>query len=150
MEPAKIRSAACAIILNDDNELLIVKPTYRKDWLLPGGCIELNESPSSACNREIKEEIGLNLNVDRLLCFEYQSEHDGKTESLQYTFYGGIISSNEIASIKLQESELMEYRFMNYEDTKGILNDLLFQRLRFAFNGINEKRIVYIEDKQEL
>jgi ADP-ribose pyrophosphatase YjhB (NUDIX family) len=54
----KKRMAAGALILNKNNEILIVKPNYRDQWLIAGGVIEENESPKDACLREVKEEIG--------------------------------------------------------------------------------------------
>ena len=53
MEPYKKVMAAAALIQNDLGALLIVKPNYRDGWLLPGGMVELNESPKRACQREI-------------------------------------------------------------------------------------------------
>jgi len=50
------RMTAGAIFLNAIGNILIVKPPYRPDWLIPGGTIEADESPKTACMREIKEE----------------------------------------------------------------------------------------------
>jgi 8-oxo-dGTP pyrophosphatase MutT (NUDIX family) len=92
-------SAAGGIIFNEKGQLLIVKPTYHnRGWLIPGGVIEENESPSLACIREIKEEIGLDLIPDRLLCLEYHVPH-GKGKQYErepgnlFGEYEGIIVS---------------------------------------------------------
>jgi hypothetical protein len=37
--------AAGALFFNHRDEILILKPTYRDDWLIPGGVVELDESP---------------------------------------------------------------------------------------------------------
>ncbi|RDV00628.1 NUDIX domain-containing protein [Trinickia dinghuensis] len=39
--------------------LLLLKPSYRSGWGLPGGSIEPGETPDAAAQREMKEEIGL-------------------------------------------------------------------------------------------
>lgn len=58
--------AAIAIIFNDDkSEILLVK---RKDvpvWVLPGGGIEPSELPQEAVIREVKEETGLHVEIER-------------------------------------------------------------------------------------
>jgi 8-oxo-dGTP pyrophosphatase MutT (NUDIX family) len=39
--------------------LLLVKPSYRSEWNLPGGSISPGETPHAAALRELEEEIGL-------------------------------------------------------------------------------------------
>ena len=63
----KKRMAAAALFLNEQHEILIVKPIYRELWLLPGGVVEEGESPRQACIREIREELGLVIAVGRFL-----------------------------------------------------------------------------------
>lgn len=57
----KKQLAAGVILLNDHEDILLVKPTYRGGWLLPGGVVESFESPRDAALREIREELGLIL-----------------------------------------------------------------------------------------
>lgn len=47
--------------------LLVVKPTYKPGWELPGGSVEDGESPGRAAVREIAEELGVERPVGRLL-----------------------------------------------------------------------------------
>jgi 8-oxo-dGTP diphosphatase len=146
--PAK-RMAACALLLNQQREWLIVKPTYRLKWLVPGGTIDANESPLTACKREIKEEIGLDLPVNQLLCVEYQSAHGTKTECMQFVFWGGILTDTQIDSIQLPPDELSEFRFVSLDVASQLLVPKLSQRLQFAAQARRENRIIYLEDKQE-
>ena len=62
----KKRMGASALFLDTQNNLLLVKPTYRPFWLLTGGVIEENESPRIACLREVKEELGLDISIEKL------------------------------------------------------------------------------------
>lgn len=63
--------AAIAIIFNDTKtEVLLVK---RKDvpiWVLPGGGIEADETPQETVKREVFEETGLIVEIERQ-CAEY-------------------------------------------------------------------------------
>jgi len=63
----KITKNACAIIVDKDNKILLLKRADEKDtwmpnkWALVGGGVEKNETPLQAVEREIKEETGLEI-----------------------------------------------------------------------------------------
>ncbi len=139
--------AICAIVRNTQHAILIVEPTYRQDWLLPGGVIEVDESPVEACEREILEELGITLHISDMLCIEYQSQHSNKTESLQFIANGGIIDDQPISAITIREQELQSYEFASERVAQEKLNRLLWERMQFAFQGLREHRTIYIENK---
>ena len=55
------RVAAGALFSDESGRVLLVKPTYKKTWDIPGGYVEPGESPRAACIREIREELGLSV-----------------------------------------------------------------------------------------
>src|SRR5262245_2715299 len=93
------RIAASAVLLDRQGRLLCVKPTYRSGWLLPGGMVELDESPRAACRREVTEEVGLEIEIGRMLCVDYRSTDDELHETLFMVFWGGELSDAQVASI---------------------------------------------------
>ena len=54
--------SAVAIVLNDRNELLLIKGP-RRGWEMPGGQVEEGESLSQAAIRETKEESGVEIEI---------------------------------------------------------------------------------------
>ena len=99
--PPKYASAA-AIIRDADGRILIVNPTYKDGWELPGGIVEANESPRDGCARELREEIGLDVSVGPMLVVDYSDR--ARMEGLHFVFNGGRLSETEIAAITLAES----------------------------------------------
>ena len=60
---------AAGVIFNRDNKILLVKSTYQRfhPWGLPGGSLDYGESPEDAVKREVWEETGLNIEIERFL-----------------------------------------------------------------------------------
>lgn len=64
-EKKELDKNAVAVIVNDDNKILLLKRSDYEDqwmpnkWALVGGGIEKGENPEAACKREIEEETGL-------------------------------------------------------------------------------------------
>jgi ADP-ribose pyrophosphatase YjhB (NUDIX family) len=58
-----------AVILDEDSNILLVKATYQRfhPWGLPGGSLEYGEQPEEAIVREVREETGLHICIERLL-----------------------------------------------------------------------------------
>jgi 8-oxo-dGTP pyrophosphatase MutT (NUDIX family) len=142
------RMAAAVLLFNEKKELLIVKPNYRNDWLLPGGIVEENESPKTAAIRELKEEIGLNINADKLefAGVDYKSRKDIGGEMVHFIFSGGALPPEIFERIALQKEELDEYKFAPIEEALILLNVHLGKRVAKALNGIKNTTPVYLEN----
>lgn len=62
--------ATCVVLVDDNRGLLLVKRSVEPKighWCLPGGFIEIGESPERAALRELKEETGLTGRIGSLL-----------------------------------------------------------------------------------
>ncbi|AOZ92551.1 NUDIX hydrolase [Paenibacillus crassostreae] len=62
MNPPKHILSAAAIVVNEKNELLLIKGP-RRGWEMPGGQVEEGESLSQAAIRETKEESGIDIEI---------------------------------------------------------------------------------------
>ncbi len=63
----KAQSVAGAIFSPDRSQILLIKRRDIPVWVLPGGGIEPRETPEEAVVREILEETGFTVKVDRLV-----------------------------------------------------------------------------------
>jgi 8-oxo-dGTP diphosphatase len=144
------RMAAGVLILDSNHQILIVKPTYRQAWLIPGGVIEADESPRRACRREVYEELGLELELGPLLCLEYRSSAPPRTECLQFIFAGGVLSTTQIEHIKLPATELAGYCFVSLDEALEKLDARLGRRIDLALTALHQGRMIYAEDRNEI
>jgi ADP-ribose pyrophosphatase len=62
--------AAVGVLIQDKDKVLLIKRGTEPGeglWSIPGGMIELGETAREAGKREVKEEIGLRVKLDRLI-----------------------------------------------------------------------------------
>ncbi len=88
------------VILNDRNEVLLFKHTYRQhSWSLPGGYLKAGEHPAEALEREIKEESALVVSADEML--KTRTDRDGSR--LDMCFVGVFIGGEFTPSHEVSE-----------------------------------------------
>lgn len=76
----KTIDVVAAIIVNDGKYLATQRGygEYKDGWEFPGGKIEAGETPEEALCREIREELAVDISIDKLLCtvdYDYVSFH---------------------------------------------------------------------------
>ncbi len=142
-EHPKKRVAVGAMLFNEKGELLIVKPTYKDHWSLPGGIVDDHESPAAALAREVEEEIGLQVPSFGFVCVDYI--RDGDDESLQFKFDGGVLSNDKIARIKLQAGELSDYKFVGTADAPRFLSPNQAKNTPLCLAALKKKVPIYLE-----
>jgi 8-oxo-dGTP diphosphatase len=144
------RMAAGALFFDGRGRLLVVKPTYRPDdwYSIPGGVVEADESPKAGCAREVREELGLEVPLGRLLAVDYRPQEKQVTESLQFVFAGGVLPPALIERICLPADELSEYRFVAPEEALPLLSPHLRRRVEAALEAASAESTVYLEGGQ--
>lgn len=143
------RIAAGALFFNSANKLLIIKPSYLPNWSIPGGVVEAEESPLQSCQRECLEEISLKAKKLQLLCLDYKDTIGVKSESLHVIFYGGRLAKNDVAKIKVDNHEIIAYKFINVKEAFKALGGQksdLAKRVKYALMAIKSKKVYYLEN----
>ena len=141
----KKRMASGALFRNEQGQFLLVNPTYRERWLIPGGTVEASESPMTTCIREVEEEINLHCELKHLLCLDYMPQSEEGTEALHFIFDGGVLTKQQIANIQLPADELSEYLFVDATQLQAYLPTPLFLRVNVAIANLSGSETCYLE-----
>ncbi|WP_327286297.1 MULTISPECIES: NUDIX hydrolase [unclassified Streptomyces] len=138
-------TASAAVIVRDEQgRVLIVNPVYKERWNLPGGHLEEGELPTAAARREVREEIGLDLEIGDLLVSAWVTRAEGS--HVFYVFDGPQLSPEQQRAITLQESEIGEIRFCLPEDIPpSMIPPFALGIWRKALAAREDKRAAYLE-----
>jgi ADP-ribose pyrophosphatase YjhB (NUDIX family) len=133
---ARKRVAADALIRDEDGRLLLVHPTYKDGWDLPGGMAESNEAPEDAVRRELREEIGLTITGLRFLCVDWVEPHGPWDDLLGFIFDAGVLSPAQAAQVKPSDEEISEHRFLELSEALLLLPDRQRARTLHAWQAL--------------
>ncbi len=143
--PLPRRRIAASMLLTDPAEaMLIVEPTYKPGWEIPGGAVEDGESPRAGAVREVAEELGVARTPGALLVVDHVPTTGPRIEGLVVVFDGGQI--NDPAALVLARDELHSYAFVPADRLGEFLPALQTRRALAALRARAEGATVYLED----
>jgi 8-oxo-dGTP diphosphatase len=136
--------SAGALIFDRADRLLILKPTYKSGWTIPGGVMEADgESPWEACRREVREETGIEVARGRLAAVDFRRPRPDRPGGVRFLFDCGKVSDQALSGLVLQPEEISESRLVPLADALVLLRGPIRRRVRAATRG---RRLVYLEN----
>jgi 8-oxo-dGTP diphosphatase len=127
--------AAGALISDEAGRIMLVRPTYKKGWDIPGGYVEAGETPREACIREVREELSIDIELGTLLVADW-APHPAEGDKLLLVFDGGILRAEDATAIRLPVAELAGYDYLLPAD----IGDRLPPRLARRFSAAGAAR----------
>jgi 8-oxo-dGTP pyrophosphatase MutT (NUDIX family) len=137
---------AAVLFTDPEDRILIVEPTYKDYWEIPGGTVEADESPYDAAAREVKEELDLSVPPGRLLVVDWVPPRTGRTEGVMFVFDGGGLPESEANKIRLPSEELRSWAWCTQKEAEGRLSDLLARRAAAAVTARAEAVTAYLQN----
>ena len=140
----RIPASAGALLHDGDGRILVLKPTYKAGWTVPGGQVEEDgESPWAACRREVAEETGLTVTSGRLACVDFLHPRPGRPGGMRFLFDCGVVDVADRERIVVQEGEIEEFRWAGPDEAARLLSGPVRRRVARA---VGRSRTRYLED----
>jgi ADP-ribose pyrophosphatase YjhB (NUDIX family) len=119
--PLILTGAAGAVFHN--GELLLVLHREKNLWQIPGGLQEINETLENTVKREIKEELGLTLEVKALIALlsdpKWGWKYPNGFQIHPVTAFFHMEGEIDMNKIRIQESEILDYSFFRLDRIPG-------------------------------
>ncbi|SNQ47973.1 ADP-ribose pyrophosphatase [Frankia canadensis] len=138
------KAVAAGCLLRDEaGRVLLVEPTYKPNWDVPGGIAEPGESPRYTAQRELGEELGLELPVGRLLCVDHLAATPRRADALRFLFAvdGPPV---QIDALALQTAEIRSARYCTPGEVAARASARLARRIAACLTA--PRLPVYLED----
>jgi 8-oxo-dGTP pyrophosphatase MutT (NUDIX family) len=132
------RAISQMLIRSTDDRLLLCQLTYKNDWDLPGGVVEVGESPQLAVAREVEEELGLTIEAGPLVLTDWLPPWGGWDDAVCLVFDGGVHDESIVASIVRQQREIRAARFVTLEEAHELCADFTARRLVAALRNLSD------------
>jgi RimJ/RimL family protein N-acetyltransferase/ADP-ribose pyrophosphatase YjhB (NUDIX family) len=136
------RAISQMLVRDPEDRVLLCRLTYKNDWDLPGGVVEVGESPQVAVQREVEEELGLEVEPRGLLLTDWLPPWGGWDDAVCLVFDGGTLPHSALADVVMQEREIRDVRFCTLEEVDELAADFTARRVRAA---VSAKGAAYTE-----
>jgi 8-oxo-dGTP pyrophosphatase MutT (NUDIX family) len=143
-EIPRIPASAGALIFDEIGRLLVLKPTYKAGWTIPGGQVEADgETPWEACRREAREEAGVTIDSGRLACVDFLRPRQGRPGGMRFLFDCGVLEAEKLNQVQVQAGEIAEFAYLPAAQALELLSGPLRRRVRAA---LSTRACQYLED----
>jgi len=129
------RMSAGMLIRDDTGRVLLVEPSYKPSWEIPGGVVETGEAPWTTAAREVREEIGLARSRGKLLVIDHvPGENDSLPERIAFVFDGGTIDEAGLDDLVFGD-EIVSAVLCSADEVRTRVKPLLADRLAAAVDA---------------
>lgn len=124
---------AAGVLFRDvQGRVLLVEPSYKPNWEIPGGAVEVDESPWATAARELTEELGWDRPLGRLLVVDYVRPQDSRPEGVVFVFDGGVLDETDVVGMVFPDAEIVSAAFHTLVEARGKVKPLMADRLAVA------------------
>jgi 8-oxo-dGTP diphosphatase len=118
--------SVAGVVINDDDQVLVIRRDDNGHWEAPGGVLELGESFEDGVRREVLEETGLAVSVERLT---------GVYKNLTHGIVALVYRCRPAGGEPHPTEEAREVRWMTKEQAESSMSPAFAVRVIDAFDN---------------
>jgi len=126
------RAISQMLVRDTAGRVLLCRLTYKNDWDLPGGVVEVHESPQVAVSREVEEELALVVEAGPLLLTDWLPSWSGWDDAICLVFDGGVHDPAILEDVVLETREIRAAEFCTAEQVRERCADFTARRVESA------------------
>jgi RimJ/RimL family protein N-acetyltransferase/8-oxo-dGTP pyrophosphatase MutT (NUDIX family) len=139
------RAISQLLVRDPDDRVLLCQLTYKRDWDLPGGVVEVNESPRLAVGREVAEELGLTIAPGRLLLTDWLPAWSGWDDAVCLVFDGGVHDPAITEQIVAEAREIRTAQWASLDEVHDRCAEFTARRIVAALRSLETGASGYTE-----
>ena len=132
------RAIGQMLVRDPADRVLLCQLTYKKDWDLPGGVVEVGESPHLGVTREIQEELSVNIPAGQLLLTDWLPEWSGWDDALCLVYDGGVQKPGLVDRVVPDAREIRSVEFCDPIQVRERCRDFTVRRVESALAAVTE------------
>ncbi|MEO6606001.1 MAG: NUDIX domain-containing protein [Aeromicrobium sp.] len=107
------------LLRDEQGRVLLCELTYKQEWDLPGGVVELGEAPALGLVRELQEELGITVEVQSLITVNWLPAWRGWDDACIFLFDLGVVESSITEDMELQATEIKSVQWCDTETVRA-------------------------------
>lgn len=131
------RAISQMLVRDTEGRVLLCGLTYKRDWDLPGGVVEVDESPRLAVSRELQEELALDLPAGPLVLTDWLPPWGGWEDAVCLVFDGGEHDASLLDQAVFDPREIQDAQFLTLAEIQERATDFTARRVEAALKALD-------------
>lgn len=124
------------LLRDEHGRVLLCELTYKNEWDLPGGVIEVGEAPAIGLVRELQEELGITVTVRDLITVNWLPAWRGWDDACIFLFDLGVADSSIAAGMSLQPTEIKSVQWCDAQTVRSRAAAAAIELLEAVDSGV--------------
>lgn len=142
---ARKRVISHLLLTDEAGRACVLETTFKPDFELPGGILEVGESPRVGLVREVREELSRQVSVGRLLVVDWLAPHLGWDDAVELIFDGGQMPARSVGLLRPDGREIRAVHWLEPALAAERMAPFARGRLLAALAAREEGRTLYLE-----